>query len=348
MQKSLAEIAQFVTGVVEGDGTVVITGVAGIKDAGPGDITFLANPKYLPMLPTTRASAIIVGPDAPVSDRNLVRTEHPYLAFTQVLKLFAVQLPTPKGIHPTSIIGRDVSLGEDVALHAGVVLEDGCKVGARSVLYPGVCVGRGSEIGADCTIYPRVVISENALIGDKVIIHIGAVIGGQPRPGRAPGGEKEERSGKAVVVGDDVEIGANVTIDGSDGGTTLVGQGTKIDNLVHIGSSATVGSNCIIVSHARVGAGCRVGDGVTIAGQASIFDGVAVGEGTIVAARAGVTEDVGANQMVSGFPASNHDKWLRIYASIKKLPTMVRDIRDFERRLGKIEELKNAEPEDHQ
>ncbi len=347
MQKSLAEIAQFVTGVVEGDESVVITGVAGIKDAGPGDITFLANPKYLPLLPTTRASAVIVGPDAPACDRNLVRTEHPYLAFTQVLKLFAVQLPVPKGIHPASIIGQDVSLGEDVGLHAGVVLDDGCKVGARSVLYPGVCVGRGSEIGADCTIYSRVVISENAFIGNNVIIHIGAIVGGQPQSDLIPADGADAISGKTMIVEDDVEIGANVTIDGSHTGATVIGQGTKIDNLVHIGSGATVGRNCIIVSHARVGARCRVGDGVTIAGQASIFDGVAVGEGTIVAARAGVTEDVAANQIVSGFPASNHEKWLRIYASMNRLPAMVRDIRDFQKRLGRMEGLKNAETEDH-
>jgi UDP-3-O-[3-hydroxymyristoyl] glucosamine N-acyltransferase len=347
MQKTIGEIAEIVSGIVEGDETVVITGVAGIKDAGPGDVTFLANPKYLPLLPSTRASAIIVDRNVANCEKNLIRTEHPYLAFTQVLKLFAVQTRPPKGIHPTAIIGKNVFLGDEISVHAGVVLEDGCKIGARSVLYPAVCVGSGVEIGADCIVYPRVVISRNVLVGDKVIIHSGAVIGGQPRPepmqAEGIGGFLEG----TVVIEDDVEIGANVTINRSSAGTTVVGCGTKIDNLVHIGSDAAVGCNCIIISHVTVGSGCTIGDGVTIAGQAGILDGVTVGDGTIIAARAGVEEDVGPNRIVSGLPASNHEKWLRIYASMKRLPTIVRDIRDFKKRLDGVEDLSNEEAKDH-
>ncbi|UCD56679.1 MAG: UDP-3-O-(3-hydroxymyristoyl)glucosamine N-acyltransferase [Candidatus Hydrogenedentota bacterium] len=339
MQKNLVEIAELVNGIVEGDETTVITGVAGIKDAEPGQITFISNPKYLPLLPTTRASAVIVGHNAPVCEKNLIRTEHPYLAFTQVLKLFAIQVPVPEGIHPTSIIGRNVCLGEDVALHAGVVLEDSCKIGARSVLYPGVCVGCGAEIGVECTIYPRVVISENVSVGDRVIVHSGAVIGVQPHPERASTVGARETSGGTVIIEDDVEIGANVTIDGPRIGATIIGRGTKIDNLVHIGSDAAVGCNCIIVSHVSVGSGCRVGEGVTIAGQAGILDGVSVGDGTTIAAKTGVTEDVGANQLISGLPAIKHEKWLRICASTKRLPTIVRDVRDFKKRLEQMEEL---------
>jgi UDP-3-O-[3-hydroxymyristoyl] glucosamine N-acyltransferase len=346
MQKTLGEIAELVDGAVVGDANTTITGVSGIKEAEPGDITFLANPKYLPLLSATRASAVIVGYDAPECDHNLIRTEHPYLAFTKVLKLFAVQLPTPKGIHPTSIIGLNVLLGKDVALHAGVVLEDGCKIRARSILYPGVCVGSGAEIGADCTIYPRVVVSKNVSIGNKVIIHMGAVIGAQSQPAELLDNGNDESTEKTVIVEDDVEIGANVTIDGSVVDPTRIGSGTKIDNLVYIGAGAVVGSNCIIVSHASVGSGCRVGKGVIVAGQASILDGITIGDGAIIAARAGVIEDVGANQVVSGFPASSHEKWLRIYASMKRLPTMARDIRELEKRLRTMEELRNAKTED--
>jgi len=346
MQKTIGEIAEIVGGVVEGDDAAVITGVAGIKEAGPGDITFLANPKYLPLLPSTRASAIIVDESVARCDKNLIRTQHPYLAFTQVLRLFAVQAPLPRGIHPAAEIGHDVFLGEDVGVHAGVVIGDGCRVGERSVLYPGVCVGNGAEIGADCIIYPRVVVSRNVLVGNKVIIHSGAVIGGQPCPEPMLHDEGCETVEGTVIVEDDVEIGANVTINRSRAGTTVIGFGTKIDNLVHIGADAAVGCNCIIVSHVSVGSGCRIGNGVTIAGQAGILDGVAVGDGTVIAARSGVEEDVGANRIISGLPASSHERWLRIYASMKRLPTMVRDIRDFKKRLDKMENMKDAEAED--
>ncbi|MBI4832733.1 MAG: UDP-3-O-(3-hydroxymyristoyl)glucosamine N-acyltransferase [Candidatus Lindowbacteria bacterium] len=346
MRKTLREIADLVNGVVEGDENAVVTGVAGIKDARPGDITFVGNPKYLPLLPTTRASAVIVAYDAPACERDLIRTEQPYLAFTQVLKLCTVPPPVPKGIHPSSVIGRDVFLGEDVALHAGVVLEDGCKVGAKTVLYPAVCVGTQVEIGAECIIYPRVVIASNVLIGDRVIIHSGAVVGSRP----CPEDTRRHRTGElltegSVVIEDDVEIGANVTIDCSRTGTTIIGRGTKIDNLVHIGGDAAVGCNCIIVSHVSVGSGCKVGNGVTIAGQAGVFDSASVGEGAIVAARAGVTKDVEPSHVVSGFPAFSHEKWLRITASMKRLPTMVRDIHDFKKRLDKLERMENGKAE---
>jgi UDP-3-O-[3-hydroxymyristoyl] glucosamine N-acyltransferase len=328
MQITLGEIARLVGGTLEGDPDALITGVAGIKDAGPGDITFLANPKYLPLLPASKASAVIVDHDAPGGGPSLIRTDHPYLAFTRVLKLFAVELPTPKGIHPTSILGHDVFLGENVAIHAGSVVEDRCKIGAGSMLYAGVCVGSGAEIGKNCIIYPRVVICSDACIGNDVIIHIGAVVGSQAEEMRFNGG-----SNRPVIIEDDVEVGANVTIDAARDGATTIGKGTKIDNLVHIGSDAIIGRNCIIVSHASVGARCRIGDGVTIAGQASVLDGVTVGEGAIVAARAGVDRDIEPGQVVSGFPVVDHEKWLRMCASLNRLPSLVREFRDLEKRV---------------
>lgn len=347
MQKTLGEIAELIGGTVEGDTSTIITGVAGIQDAAPGEITFVANPKFLPMLSTTRASAVIVDHDAPRGDNNLVRTDYPYLAFTEVLKLFAVELPKPKGVHPSSIVAHDAVLGKDVALHAGVVVENCCKIGDRTLLYPGVFVGRGTEIGADCTVYPRVAIFHDLIIGNNVIIHSGAVIGSRPLPKQMPAHSgTEETSAGTVIIEDDVEIGASVTIDAARTGATIIGRGTKIDNLVQIGSESTVGGNCIIVSQAGIGSGCKIGAGVTIAGQAGILDGVTVGEGTIVAARAGVTQDLGVNQIISGFPAMGHEKWLRIYASIKRLPTIVKDVRDFKRRLVEIEKTGNAEAKD--
>jgi UDP-3-O-[3-hydroxymyristoyl] glucosamine N-acyltransferase len=342
MSKSLREIAEIVNGIVEGDESVKINGVCGIKDAEPGQITFLANPKYLPMLSTTSASAVIVAHDAPACDKNLIRTEHPYLAFTQVLKLFAVAPPKPSGIHPGAIIGRNVSLGEDVALHAGVILEDDSAVGNRSVLYPGVFVGKGARVGADCVIYPRVVIFDNALVGSRVIIHSGAVIASRPRPQAADQTGDDNQADGTAIVEDDVEIGAGVTIDCAREGATIIGQGTKIDNLVHIGADSAVGCNCIIVAQATIGSRCKLGDGVTMAGQAGIVDGVTIGQGAILTAKAGVIEDVDENQIVSGFPACSHEKWLRIVASINRLPTMVKDIREFKKRLSAIDNPDNG------
>lgn len=347
MQKSVREIAQIIGGTVEGNENTVITGVAGIKDAKAGDITFLANPKYLPLLASTQASAVIVGPEAPPCKSNVIRTEHPYIAFTRILELFTVQPPPPKGIHPTAIIGENVSLGEDVALHAGVYLEEGCSIGSRSVLYSGVCVEAGSTIGSGCVIYPRVVISREISIGANVIIHMGAVIGGLS-PDQLMLRSNGESAGKAVVIGDDVEIGANVAVESSfSGRPTIIGSGTKIDNLVHIGAGATVGENCLIVSHSSIGAGCVVGNSVTIAGQASVFDGVTVGDGTVVAARTGVNENIGPNEIVSGFPPISHEKWLRVQVSMKRLPELIKDLRTLEKRVRQMEESKDAETENH-
>lgn len=346
MQKSLDEIAGLVGGAVEGDGSVVITGVAGIKDAAQGQITFVANPKYLPMLEMTEASAVIVGPDVPACDKNLIRTDNPYLTFTEVLKLFAIEPPsTPKGIHPSSTIGARVFFGMDVTLRAGVVIEDDCKIGDRSVLYPGVFVGSGTEIGADCIIYPRVIVSRNTLMGDKVIVHSGAVIGSLPR-GKHDyfAGGSEEALECRVIIEDEVEIGASVTIDSARSGATIIGKGTKIDNLVHVGADSAVGRNCIIVSQASVGAKCKIGDGVTMAGQAGVMDGLSVGDGTIIAARAGVTENIDPNQIVSGFPAFSHEKWLRVCGSLKRLPTVVKDVREFKKRFDEMENSVDAEP----
>jgi len=348
MHKSLREIAELIGGVIEGDESAAIEGVSGIKDAGPGDITFVANPKYLPMLQSTLASAVIVDDDVPSCGKNLIRTSNPYLAFTQVLKLFAVDVPAPRGIHPNSVIGKNVALGEDTALHAGVVAEDGSRIGDRSVLYPSVFVGRGAEIGSDCTIYPRVVIFHDVLVGNNVIIHSGAVIGSRPRPETASqGGTVEEDVAGRTIIEDDVEIGAGVTIDCARTGTTVIGRGTKIDNLVQIGADSAVGCNCIIVSQASVGSRCKMGDGVTMAGQAGMIDGVSVGDGTIIAAKAGVIDDIGEGRLVSGMPAIGHEKWLRIMASIKRLPTMVRDIREFKKRLHEIEDFDDNEPKDY-
>jgi UDP-3-O-[3-hydroxymyristoyl] glucosamine N-acyltransferase len=346
MRKNLREIAEIVNGVVEGDESVEIRGVCGIKDARPGQLTFLANPKYLPMLATTDASAIIVGREVPGCDKNLIRTDDPYLAFTQALKLFAIEAPKPKGIHPESIIGKDVTLGEDVAVHAGVVVEDECSIGDRSILYPGVFVGRGASIGSDCTLYPRVVIFHDVIIGSNVIAHSGAVIGSRPRPEDSARFD-EERGLGTTIVEDDVEIGAGVTIDCAREGATILGRGTKIDNLVHIGADSAVGCNCIIVSQAVIGSGCTIGERVTMAGQSGVVDGISVGDGTIIAAKAGVLSDVDENQIVSGIPAFNHERWLRIVASMKRLPTMIRDIREFKKHLDVMNGLENEESTNH-
>lgn len=347
MQKTLREIADLVGGVVEGDASVLITGVAGIKDAGPGDVTFVGNPKYLPLLATTKASAIIVDSNVPPCEKNLVRTDQPYISFTQILEMFATKFPVPKGIHPSAVVGEDVFLGEDVALHGGVVVEEGCRIGDRSVLYPGVCIGQDVEIGSDCTIYSRVVVCQNALIGNNVIIHSGTVIGSRPSPSSASKGIGLEAPEGTVIVEDDVEVGANVTIDSSRTGTTVIGRGTKIDNLVYIGSDASVGANCIIISQASVGSESTLGNGVTVAGQAGVLDGVKIGDGTIIAARAGVTEDVEPNRIISGFPAISHEKWLRICASMKRLPTIVREVREFKRHFQETEEAKRDQTEDN-
>ena len=305
MRKTLKEIAQAIEGEVSGDAGVVITGVSGIKEAGSGEITFLANPKYAPLLATTAASAIIISKDtAAPPAKNVIRCANPSLAFAKVIALMSPEATRHfKGIHPSAVIGKAVKLGKDAAIGPYVVIEDAAEIGDNAVIYPGSFIGRSAKLGNDALIYANVSIRERVAIGERVIIHSGTVIG-------SDGFGFVEVNGKhhkipqvgTVEIGDDVEIGANVAIDRARFDKTIIGRGTKIDNLVQIAHNVVIGENCLIVAQVGISGSTVIGNNVILAGQAGLVGHITVGDNAIVTAQSGVSKSIPAGAMFSGYP----------------------------------------------
>ena len=339
MRLTVGEIAKHVQGKVIGDENALITGVAGIKEARKDEITFLANPKYLPLLSTTRASAVIVAGDITDSHRILIQTEDPYFAFSQVMGLLARdEIVLPRGIHPTSVMGRRVKLGNNITISAFSVIEDDVEIGDGVTIYPQVYIGHHARIGANTLIYAQVTIREKVVIGERVIIHSGTVVGSDGF-GFAPFKGKHHKVPQlgTVVIGDDVEIGANVTIDRATIGKTEIKQGSKIDNLVQIAHNVVIGENCIIVAQTGISGSTVLGKNVTLAGQVGLVGHLTIGDNAKVGAKSGVSKSVPANTCVMGIPARPHMTEKRIEATLRHLPELVKDINNLKK---EIEELK--------
>lgn len=340
MQIKLSELADVVGGQVDGDGSVLISGVAGIKEAEQGDITFLASPRYEKFLKTTSASAVIAPPGTTGAGRALILSDNPYLSFVKAVEYFVPSKNNyPRTLHPGAVIAPGASIGESVGIGACAVVEDGVTIGDDSVILAGTYVGRDATIGRNCLVYPNVTIREEVRIGDRVIIHSGAVIGSDGF-GFAKDGDiyrKIPQIGN-VVIEDDVEVGANVTIDRATTGTTRVGKGTKIDNLVQVAHNVVIHENCILIAQVGIGGSTEIGRGASLAGQAGAVGHIKIGEEAMVAAQAGVTKSVPAKTMVSGYPAREHGQAKRIYASLQKLPDLLKRVADLAERVVKLEE----------
>jgi UDP-3-O-[3-hydroxymyristoyl] glucosamine N-acyltransferase len=350
MKKSLKEIASLIGAEVIGEPNVVITGTAGIKEAEQGDITFLSNLKYLSFVKQTKASAVIASQAIKGFPKPIIKTDNPSLAFAKVAALFNPPRENlNKGVHPSVILGKDVQLGQDIAIGPYVVIEDGVRIADRCRIYCGVYIGYESKIGSDCTIYSHVSIRERTSIGDRVIIHNGAVIGSDGFGYDTKNGvhHKIPQVG-CVVIEDDVEIGANVTIDRARLDKTIIGQGTKIDNLVHIAHNVIIGKNCIIVAQVGISGSTTLGSNVTLAGQAGLAGHITVGDKAIVGAQAGVTKSVPANTFVSGYPAKPHKQATKINAYVQRLPQLNETVTKLKLRLDKIEKKKpHGKSKDH-
>ncbi len=344
MKKTLNEIAQLIDGSVVGDGNIEIFGVCGIKEAKQGEITFVANPKYIALMEHTNASAIITTPDIKESSKPLILTENPSLAFAKLLSLIAPNEANHyKGVHPTAIIGKDVKLGKDIAIHPFVVIEDFSEIGDNTVLCAGVFVGNNTKVGSNTIVYPHVSIRERIIVGDRVIIHSGTVIGSDGFGFATVKGlhQKIPQIG-TVVIEDDVEIGANVTIDRARFDETLIKHGTKIDNLVQIAHNVVIGENSIIVAQSGISGSTILGKNVTLAGQAGIIGHINVGDNAVIAAKAGVTKSVPDNTCVSGYPAKPHQKAKRINACVQKLPDLYKLVNELQGKIATLEEALRA------
>jgi len=343
MRKTLGEIAKLIEGEVVGDAGTIITGVAGIKEAREGDITFLANPKYFSLVDKTRAAAIITSRDIENVPKPIVRTENPSLAFTKIIASFAPNEVThPKGIHKTAILGKNVSLGKLVAIGPYVVMEDNVSIGDNSVIYAGSFIGHHTKIGSDTLIYPNVSIRERISIGNRVIIHSGTVIGSDGFGFvTVKGSHSKIPQIGTVEIADDVEIGANVTVDRARFDKTVIGRGTKIDNLVQIAHNVIIGENSIIVSQAGISGSTEIGNNVTIAGQAGLVGHITIGDNAILAAQAGITKSVPADTMVSGYPAREHRKAIEVNACVQNLPRLYKEIKELKKKIEELESKLN-------
>lgn len=318
---------------LEGDGSAEVTGAAPIETAGPGDLTFLHHPRYQPHLTTTRAAAVILAPGAGRPPCPALRHENPYFAFAAALRLLFPEGPRWSGVHPQAAVAPTVRLGAGVAVGAFAVIEDGAAVGEETQVGPQVYIGRGSRIGRACLLYPQVVIREGVEVGDRVIVHSGAVVGGDgfgyARDARGTF-HKVPQVGR-VIIEDDVELGANVTVDRATLGVTRIGRGTKIDNLVQIAHNVVVGADTVIVAQAGIAGSTQVGRQVTIAGQAGLVGHLRIGDRCVIGSQAGVAEDLPAGTMVLGTPALPHMVAKRIFAAWARLPDLLRRVRDLER-----------------
>ncbi len=335
----LRDIAERLQCRLEGDGEIEIHRVAGIDDAGPGDLTFFTNPKYARALRTTGASAVILSEKAEAAPCAMLRVSHPYLAFARAVELFAESNRPPAGIHRLADVAATANVSADAVIGPFVVVGDRARVGARTLVYPQVTIGPGAEIGEDCIIHARVSIRERVQIGNRVVLQDGAVIGsdGFGFATKPDGSHHKIPQIGAVVVEDDVEIGANAAIDRPAVGETRIGAGSKIDNLVQVAHGVTVGRNVLLAAQVGIAGSTTIEDSVTLAGQVGVSGHITVGKGTIATAQTGIPNSVEPGSFISGYPAINNRDWLKSSAVFRKLPELRKAIADLDARLAEVE-----------
>lgn len=317
-----------------------VGGFGTLESAGPDQVSFLANPKYLSLLDECQAAAVIVEDRFADKVETALISDNPYYDFARALTLFAEPQGCMTGMSDKAYVHPEAQVHETATVYPFAFVAKGARVGENSSVFPGCYVGERSVVGRDCTLYPNVTLMADTVIGDRVIIHAGAVLGSDgfgfaPSPN---GLEKIPQMGN-VVVEDDVEIGANSTIDRAVLAGTVIGRGTKIDNLVQVGHNVTIGEGSILVAQVGVSGSATIGRGVTLAGQAGISGHLTIGDGATVGPQSGVAKDVPEGAVVGGTPVMDRGTFLRYLTLAPKLPDMARTIRRLER---EIQELKKA------
>lgn len=333
----LQEIVEFLGGNLKGDKEFDITGVAGITEAKKGDITFLASPKFNKNLKDTNATAVIVKEYIPDFNKPQISVKNPTYAFAKLLKHFYVIPHSYSGISKNASISETATICGNTTIYPFVYVSDNARIGCNCVIYPGVFIGQDSNIGDNCLIYQNVVIREKVTIGHNVIIHPGSVIGadGFGYVFEDSVHQKIPQVG-GVVIKDNVEIGANVCIDRATTGNTIIGNGTKIDNLVQIGHNVKIGDNSIIISQVGIGGSSNIGDCVILAGQVGVADHATIEAGTTIGARGGVMPGEVKRGIYSGYPLMPHIDWLRSNVIFAMLPLLKKKIKEIEEKVNKL------------
>lgn len=326
----LGDIAKKLGCGLEGPGGVEITGVAGIDEAGPGDLTFLSNPKYRRKLPLTRAGAIILSLQDPDPGRPALRSENPYLDFARALEIFFPPARPAAGIHPTAVIAPDARLGSNASVGPYAVIESGVEIGDDCVIKSHVMIYRDAKIGHRFFAHSHAVVRENVRIGNDVILQNGAVIGsdGFGFARQADGTYYKIIQAGSVVIGDGVEVQANTCIDRATVGLTRIQQGAKVDNLVHVGHACEIGANSLLCAQAGLAGSSKVGENVVLAGQVGVAGHLTIGDNVIATAQSGIPSDVEPGRVISGSPVVDHARWLACCAAYARLPEIYKAVRD--------------------
>ncbi len=333
----LGEVAQQLACKLEGPEDLEITGVAGMDDATPTDLTFLANPKYLRKLGTTRAAAVIVEPDVDAGGRPVLRAENAYLTFAKALELFfPVARPEP-GVHPTAVIAPRAKLGRNPSIGPYVVIEDDVELGDDCVLKSFVMIYRGAKIGHRFFAHSHAVVRERVRIGDDVILQNGAILGsdGFGFAKQADGSYYKIVQTGSVVVEDGVEVQAHACIDRATVGETRLRRGAKVDNLVQVGHSCDVGENTLLCGQAGLAGSTRVGRNVILTGQVGAAGHLTIGDNVIATAQSGIPNDVEPNKIISGYPAIDNAQWIKCVAVFNRLPEIYAAFRKVRKLLEK-------------
>jgi UDP-3-O-[3-hydroxymyristoyl] glucosamine N-acyltransferase len=334
---TVKELAEKVGATFSGDGDVVVKSAAPIESAGTGQITFLSNPAYKKYLSTTNASAVVVSADMTVEQCSTIIADNPYLTFSRIIDLlYPPTYDENWEIHPTAVVSDSADIPDRVQIGPYVVIEDGTTIGEGTIIKAGAFVGKGTSIGKNCRIAPNVSIMHECIIGDNVIIHAGTVIGsdGFGFAPTEPGQEyKKIRQVGWVEVGDNVEIGANVTVDRGAIGPTVIERGVKIDNLVMIAHNVHIGENSIIVAQVGISGSTKVGKSVILAGQVGLTGHIEIGNGAIVGAQSGVSKSLEGGKVYFGYPAKPIMETKRIEAGLRHLPELLKRVSTMERKL---------------
>ncbi len=339
--RTISEIAELCGATLEGDGARRIVGPAALEEAGPDEVSFLGNSRYLAALETTRAAAVLVAHDVSPTREGLtlLRCEDPSRAFTRVIEAFrpAEEKPPP-GVHPSAVVDPTADLGEGIAIGPGCVVGARARLGDGVVLHPGVVVGADVRIGEETVVYPSAVIYWGVEVGRRCIVHAGVVLGSDGfgfEPSEA-GWRKIPQCG-TVVVEDDVEIGSNSTIDRGRFGATRICAGAKIDNLVHMAHNVIVGAGALLIAQVGIAGSAKIGKGVILAGQVGVEGHVTIGDGARVAGQAGVTKNIEGAKDYSGTPIRPRMRLLRSQAYIRRIPDLIERMRALEARIAELE-----------
>lgn len=334
MEKTLREIAEIVGGEVVGDGSIKIFGLGSIDTAGEGILTF-ADELHADVAKNSKASAVIMSAD--FSDKlpkNAIVVKDSRVAFAKLLDIFTPKIKIPLGISDKAHIGQNVKISENVSIMPFVVVDDNAEIKSGAVIYPHSYIGQYAVIGENSMIYSNVTVREHCKVGKNCVIHSSTVIGSDGFGFTTSNGvhTKVPQIGN-VVVEDDVEIGAQVGIDRAAMGSTVIGHGTKIDNLVHIGHNCKIGANCLIVAQTGISGSTTVGDNVTFGGQVGTVGHITIGGNSIYAARSGISKNMPENYFGAGFPIQPHSEWLKLQAALKKVPELIKKVAKLEHKL---------------